>query len=67
MKIKVPSKELNVVSSKNTDIEGDIICADFVDLNDCELHFPLDFEESSNSYVKLVPVKTGSAKLIPLK
>lgn len=67
IRLKVPNKELNVVSQTNTSIVGDIICSNLKDANDCELIFNLDFDESSNAYVKLVPTASGSAKLVTVK
>lgn len=49
----------------STSISGDVICPN-KDTADCELIFELPFEESANNYVKLIPVKSGSAKLIKL-
>ena len=52
------------MSIANTFIAGDVVCANLKDTADCELVFTLDFAESSNSYVKLVPVGSGgSAKV----
>ena len=68
IRLKAYPKELNIVSLANTNIAGDIICANVKDANDCELIFSLDFDQSSNSYVKLVPVSSGgSAKPQVLK
>ena len=35
IKLKVPSKELNIVDQDNNKIEGDIVCANLRDSNDC--------------------------------
>lgn len=68
VRIKVPSHELNIVSSKNTNIPGDVICNNLKDIADCEVLFAVDAEEGSNSHVKLVPVKSGgSAKIEAVK
>lgn len=68
IRVKVPPHELNIVSSKNVNIGGDVICNNLQDANDCELLFSLDVEESSTAYVKLVPVKSGgSAKVEAVK
>ena len=67
IRLKVPNKELNVVSQTNASLVGDIVCSNLKDATDCELIFNLDFDESSNSYVKLVPTVGGSAKLVAVK
>lgn len=67
IRLKVPNKELNVISQTNASLVGDIICSNLKDATDCELIFNLDFDESSNSYVKLVPTASGSAKLVTVK
>lgn len=63
VRLKVPALEMNIVSIANTFIAGDVICANLKDKEDCELVFLLGLSESSNSYVKLVPVPGGSAKI----
>ena len=64
MRFKVAAQEVNIFSIANTLIPGDVICANTKDAADCDLVFTLAFAESSNSYVKLVPVSSGgSAKV----
>jgi hypothetical protein len=67
VKLKVPPKELNVVRQSNMNVNGDIICNNLKDANSCELIFNLDFEESSNSYVKITVYAGGSGRLVPVK
>lgn len=66
IKLKVPAKQLNIASQTNQNIAGDVICNNLKDKTDCELLFNLDFEQSSNSYVKLVPI-SGSAKMVTVQ
>jgi len=44
IKLKVPPKELNIVSQNNSNIIGDVACNNLKDKTDCELMFNLDFE-----------------------
>ena len=44
IKLKVPPKELNIVSQNNSNIIGDVVCNNLKDKTDCELMFNLDFE-----------------------
>lgn len=68
IRLKTDERELNIVSSANTNIAGDLICSNVKDSKDCDLFFVVPFEETSSNYVKLVPVKSGgSAKITKLK
>ncbi len=68
IRLRVPARELNIVSQTNTAITGDVVCANLRDSSDCELLFNLDIGESSNAYVKLFAVSSGgSAKVVPVK
>ena len=44
IRLKVPPKQLNIVSQSNAAIVGDVVCANFRDSNDCEVLFNLDFD-----------------------
>ena len=68
IRLKVEEQELNIISSAGTTVAGDLICSNTQDTKDCDVLFNLAFEETSTSYVKLVPVKSGgSAKITKLK
>jgi hypothetical protein len=66
IRLKVQAQELNIISTANTFIPGDVACANTRDVNDCDLIFNLDFAESSNSYVKLVAVSSGGSAKVQL-
>lgn len=68
VRVKVQEQEFNIVSSAGANIPGDLICSNVQDAKDCDVLFNVAFEETSTSYVKLVPVKSsGSAKVVKLK
>lgn len=68
VRLRVPPRELNVVGQDNSLIAGDVVCGNLRDTSDCELLFNLAIGESSNAYVKLVPVASGgSARLTPME
>jgi hypothetical protein len=68
VRLKVDEREFNIISSNGSTITGDLICSNVQDVKDCDVIFNLAFEETSTSYVKLVPVKSGgSVKVVKLK
>lgn len=66
VRLKISAQEVNIFSIANTLIPGDVICANTRDASDCDLVFTLAFAESSNSYVKLVPVSSGGSAKVQL-
>lgn len=64
MKIKVPALSLNILDANNKIIEGDVICANLTDANNCDLYFVGDLQSYATHYYKLVPAERGSAKII---
>lgn len=59
-------KSLNILNANNDRVSGDLICANSLNLNDCELIVNLEFKETSYSYLKLNKASDGSMKVIPL-
>ena len=67
VRLRVPRKDLNLVSQVNTAVTGDVICANLRDSSDCELLFNIEIGESSNAYVKLSAQSGGTATVVPVK
>lgn len=69
IKIRVPNHDLNVIGLNGTTIQGDVICPNLKDSNDCELLFNLQMASTSSNYVKVSVSKSGSgsAKIVKMK
>ncbi len=63
IKLKVPKSDLNVLTVGNQVVKGDVFCPNTIGnlVDQCELVFNLDFEESANNYVKIQKAARASA------
>ncbi len=63
IKLKVPKLDLSILSIGNQAIKGDVFCPNTIgnEMDQCELIFNIDFEESSNSYVRIQKSAKASA------
>ena len=63
IKLKVPKFDFKVIDANNQAIQGDVFCPNTIgyEIDQCELIFNLNFEESSNNYVKIQKAARASA------
>ena len=68
IRIAVPAHDLKVIGWANEQIHGDVLCANTLDGNNCELVVTLSFPESGSTYLKIsADSKTATAKVVKLK
>lgn len=67
-RVKVPNLEsVSVINARNEQLQGDLICSNRTDANDCDLYFSGNLKSFSLEHFKIIPGASTSTKIKVIK